>query len=65
MLNITPTDSQTRFVAPIPGVPDSQARALDRRRRLNQQLQSFLATERVLPVIVTPSLDEPAERVPA
>ena len=31
----------TRFVLPIAGVPDAQARALDRRHRLAQQQRSF------------------------
>ncbi len=64
MLNLTPTSSPTRLVAPIRGVPEDQARALDRRRRLNRQLQSFLATERVPAEKLPPVLNEPAEPAP-
>ncbi len=46
MLNVTPTNGPMRLAPPIPGVPDSQARALDRRRRLHSQLQSFRAIDR-------------------
>ena len=42
---INPTGS-TRFLQPIPGVPDSQARALDRRHRLDQQQRSFQGPHR-------------------
>lgn len=41
MLNFHPNSQQTRLPAPIPGVPDSQAKALDRRLRLHRQMQSF------------------------
>jgi hypothetical protein len=41
MLNIHSMSSPSRVPPPIPGVPASQARALDRRIRLHRQLQSF------------------------
>jgi hypothetical protein len=41
MMNIYSNSSPPRIPSPISGVPDSQARALDRRLRLHQQLQSF------------------------
>jgi hypothetical protein len=65
MLNLTPTNSPTRLVVSIPGVPEDQARALDRRRRLNRQLQSFFATDRDPTVKVTPPINERAEPIPA
>ena len=65
MLNLTTTNSPTKFVAPIRGVPEDQARALDRRRRLNQQLLSFRATERAPAVKITQTLNERAEPIPA
>jgi hypothetical protein len=37
-------DDSARFPMPIPGVPDAQARALDRRQRLDQQQRGFRAT---------------------
>jgi hypothetical protein len=41
MLNSHPNNNQVRIPTPIPGVPEAQARALDRRRRLHRQLRSF------------------------
>ena len=42
------TPQTGRFVTPIPGVPDSQTRALDRRIRLHRQLQSYRDTQRTV-----------------
>jgi hypothetical protein len=39
--------SHARYVLPIPGVPESQARALDRRVKLHRQLESFRGLPRV------------------
>ncbi len=36
----------TRPVGPIPGVPEAQAQALNRRLRLGQQLRSYRMTSR-------------------
>ena len=41
MLHHHPSPGTTRLPAPIPGVPESQAKALDRRLRLHRQMQSF------------------------
>ena len=41
MLNSYSMSSLSRVPSPVPGVPVSQAWALDRRLRLHQQLQSF------------------------
>jgi hypothetical protein len=65
MLDLTPTASPTRIVSTIPGVPESLARALDRRRRLTRQLQSFRAIDRGPVVRIVPILTEPAGPGPA
>jgi hypothetical protein len=41
MIHLYPTPNPARYVAPIPGVPESQTRALDRRLKLRRQLQAF------------------------
>jgi hypothetical protein len=70
MLNIHSNASSSRVPSPIPGVPDSQARALDRRLRLHRQLQSF-RMPRTAGSSGSPEtsggslLNEPGERVPA
>ena len=46
MPSFRPTSILSRFVAPIPGVPDAQTRDLDRRRRLNRQLLAFRSPAR-------------------
>ncbi len=46
MLQFHPNATHSRYVAPIPGVPESQARALDRRLKLNRQLQEFRGDSR-------------------
>ena len=46
MPNVLPMGQPARYTAPIPGVPDSQARALDRRHRLDSQLRSFQGPHR-------------------
>ena len=46
MRDFRPIHSPTRLPASIPGVPDSLARALDRRHRLDRQLRSFVGPHR-------------------
>ncbi len=46
MRDFRPISHPTRLPAPVPGVPDSQARALDRRHRLDRQLRSFMGPHR-------------------
>jgi hypothetical protein len=65
MLNILPTNSPIRLATPIPGVPEAQARALDRRRRLNRQLLSFKAIDRAREAPIASPLIEPALPIPA
>ncbi len=38
MLHLHPTVNPARYVVPIPGVPEAQVRALDRRVKLHRQL---------------------------
>jgi hypothetical protein len=59
MLNIHQVPSPKRLPSPIPGVPDSQARALDRRLRLHRQLRSFRDPR----LLNLSSLPEPSEAV--
>ena len=49
MPNLHANPSPTRIPAPIPGVPESQAKALDRRLRLHRQMQSFRRPQRTEP----------------
>jgi hypothetical protein len=70
MLSIYSNFGTSRIPSPIPGVPDSQARALDRRLRLHRQLQTFrmprAAGSTGLPETSGRNLlNEPGERVPA
>jgi hypothetical protein len=65
MVQLPPTTGPTRLVAPIPGVPETQAKALDRRRRLHRQLLSFKATERATEANLSPPITEPAAPDPA
>ena len=65
MLNLIPTANPNRIATPIPGVPESQARALDRRRRLNRQLRSFKAIDRAPAIKPAPPISGPAGPDPA
>lgn len=65
MPHLKPNPNEPRYVAPIPGVPDAQAQALDRRRRLDRQHQGFRSLERVHGEKITPPLTEPAGQGPA
>ena len=65
MLNLHSTGTASRIPAPIPGVPESQARALDRRLRLHRQLQSFRRAQRAEPANPSTKLNDLAGPGPA
>ncbi len=46
MRDLRPFQNSTRLPASIPGIPDSLARALDRRHRLDRQMRSFVGPHR-------------------
>jgi hypothetical protein len=56
-----PSSGPPRLVVPIPGVPDEQTRALDRRWRLHRQLQTFRGPVRAEPKGAEIVLIDPAE----
>jgi hypothetical protein len=71
MLKIYSNPSHLRIPSPVPGVPESQARALDRRLRLHRQLQTFRMPRATGLADLNETsnggnlLNEPGERVPA
>ena len=54
MHDLTSALVAARFVAPIAGVPEVQARALDRRHRLDRQQRSFRGPSRGVDVAPSP-----------
>jgi hypothetical protein len=65
MPHVNATSVSARPVGPIPGVPDAQAQALNRRLRLDHQLRSYRMTRRPMAQTATSPVNAPGEPVPA
>jgi len=57
MREFVPPTASTRSLLPFPGAPYAQARALDRRQRLDQQQRSFQGRYRAIAADTEPASD--------